>query len=82
MNLSVILAVSPAAATPTGFLQPEILKLSFPVMELWVLLSVSLASYSSRFIHMRIGPPSLPAATMQGVLTTLTACIHPSYQSE
>ena len=72
------LKVSAAAATPKGFIQPEVLKLYFPVLEPWVAWSVSLPSCSSRFIRMQVwdrrvcqplscctsSPPGLPVSTL------------------
>ena len=45
------LTVSPTAAMPTEFYSHRFLKLSFPVLELWVVQSVSFPSCSSWFIH-------------------------------
>ena len=48
------------------FLQPEVLRLSFPMLEPWVAQSVLLPSFSSQFIHMQmwelpvLQPPSSP----------------------
>ena len=50
-NSPVRLGVSPATATPKDFLQPEVLRLYFPMLESWVAQYVSLPSCSSRFIH-------------------------------
>ena len=53
-GLSCKAGVSPTAATPHRFLQPEVLRLSFPVLEPWVAWSVSLPSCSSQFIRMQM----------------------------
>ena len=39
---------------PLRFLQPEVLRLSFPVLEPWVAQSILLPSCSSQFIHLQM----------------------------
>ena len=78
------LAVSPTTATPTGFLQLEVLRLYYPELEPWVVWSVSLPSCSSWFICMQIWdclvhqPPrhtsSLPQLPVSAPPTSLDEC--------
>ena len=53
---------------PHRFFQPEVLKLSFPTLEPWVVWSVSLPSCSSRFIRVQIWDYP-PAITMPHALS-------------
>ena len=50
MNTPMKLGVPPCSCNLHRFLQPEVLRLSFPVLEPWVVQSVSLPSCSSWFI--------------------------------
>ena len=78
MNSSVSLGIS-AMSAPHRFFQSEGLRLYFPVLEPWIVWSVSLPSCSSQFIPMQIWdcpvlqPPALPQ-----VLSTLAAHLCPS----
>ena len=56
------------------FLQPEVLRLSFPVLVPWVVRSISLPACSSQF------GTALPAATLPAFAPA--ARLRPSYQSE
>ena len=78
-NFPVRLGVSPA----TRFLQPGVLRLSFPVLEPWVAWSVWLLHCSSRFIFTHMcdhqpppRPPSPPAATLPHVLSAPPISLH------
>ena len=57
-ELSVRLGVSPAAATPTGFLWSEVLRLYFPALEPWVAPLVCLAPQLVRPVYAQanVGP--------------------------
>ena len=72
---------------PHRFFQPKVLRLSFPVLELWVARSVSLPSCSSRFIcreelwdcpvcQLPPCPSGPPASTLPRVLSALAANLH------
>ena len=68
---------------PHRFSQSEALRLYFPTAEPWVAWSVLLPSCSSQFIHMQMWdhqllprPPSLPAAALSCVLSTLPTCLN------
>ena len=50
MNSPMRLGFPPTATTPSGFFQPEVLQLYFPMQEPWIMQSVLLPSCSSRFI--------------------------------
>ena len=55
---------------PHRFLQSEILRLCFPMLEPWVEWSVLLPSCSSRFIRsVNVGPPAQPAAALLHILS-------------
>ena len=71
--------------SPHRFLQPEVLRLYFPVLESWVVLSVSLPSCYSWFTHTHmwdclvLQPPSchvssLPQLPFSAPLTSLDEC--------
>ena len=65
MNSPVRLGVSPAASTPTGFFQSEVLRLYFPVLEPWVAWSISLPRFFLPvYPHANMGLPPLPAYTV------------------
>ena len=73
---------------PHKFLLPEVLRLSFPTLEPWVVQSVSLPSCSSQFICTQMWdcqplpcPPGPLATTLPCILSTPAAQLHPSYQS-
>ena len=77
---------------PHRFLQSKVLRLSFPMLEPWVVESVSLPSCSPQFIRMQMWdylvlqllphPPSPPAATLLHALSLPAAHLCLSYQSE
>ena len=74
---------------PHKFLQPEVLRLYFPVLEPWVVWSVSLPSCSSQFIHTQMWdhavcqlPPCPPQSSWPGILSASAACLCPSYWTE
>ena len=81
------LGVSPAAATPTGFFHSEDLRFYFPMLETWVMHSVSVPSCSSWFIqHANVGPPSLtapasPSSPPSSSSPLATRPVHPGFPS-
>ena len=64
MNSPVRLGVSPAASTPTGFFQSEVLRFYFLALEPWILGSILLPSCSSHLSAHKLGLPILPATTL------------------
>ena len=77
---------------PHRYFQLEALRLYFPMLEPWVVWSVSLPSCSSRFMRMQMWdcpvcqlPPRLtgpPVAALLFILSTPAAHLHHSYWSE
>ena len=74
---------------PHRFFQSEVLRLSFPALELWVALSVSPQLFLLFYPHTNVGLPGPPAATLSGppatalprVLSAAAAHLRPSYWS-
>ena len=76
------------SCNPHSFLQQEVLRLSFPVLEPWVGWSVSLPSCSSRFFCKQMWdhqpPPHLPQPSSHSLAMyslAPAAFLHPSYKS-
>ena len=79
----------PTATPPHRILQAEILKLSFPALELWVAWSALLPSCPSWFIGMEMWDRQLPSClpspsggALPCVLSALSAHLCHSYQSD
>ena len=64
------------------FLQPEVLKLSFPVLEPWVAVCLTLQLFFLVYPCANGGPPSLSAAILPCIPSTLAACLPPTSLGE
>ena len=82
MNSPVKLVIYPAASTPKGFFQSEVLRLYFPALKPWAAQSVLLPSCSSQFIRTQMWDPlvhqPLPHPTWSSSHHIAIRPLHPS----